>query len=56
MRAREDSFFTVTSTVCEIFAAKPRNSAQCGANQLCLGPALKNTLRNVLKNCAKRSL
>ncbi len=56
-RVRErESLFTVASTVCEILAEKPRNSAQRYANQLVLWPALKNTLRNVLKNCAKTSL
>jgi hypothetical protein len=29
--------FTVSSTVCEFFAAKPCNSAQCHANQLAFG-------------------
>jgi len=33
-RAREDSLFTVCSTVCEISAVKPRNSTQRGANAL----------------------
>ena len=32
-RAREDSLFTVCSTVCEIFAVKRRNSAQRGADR-----------------------
>jgi hypothetical protein len=37
-RAREGTcFFTVASTVCKISAAKPRNSAQRGANQLAYG-------------------
>jgi hypothetical protein len=34
---REPDFFTVASTVCEIFAAKLRNSAQRHANQLASG-------------------
>ena len=34
LRAREGDFFTVVSTVREIFAAKLRNSTKCSANRI----------------------
>ena len=41
-RAREDSLFTVCSTVCEIFAVKPCNSAQRGANPISQDTGVSN--------------
>jgi hypothetical protein len=54
-RVREDApeFFTVASTVCEIFAAKECNSPQRCANPTPLNHLASATLRKSVKTYAK---
>jgi len=54
-RAR-DELFTVASTVCEISAAKMRNSVQRRATQLTPSQLRKTTLRNILESSTKSPL
>jgi len=53
--AREDSLFTVCSTVRDISDVKPRNCAQRGANPIPQTARISN-VRNSVKTCAKSPL
>jgi len=55
-RATTPCSFTVASTVSKISAAKPRNSAQRGANQLASGQLKKHTAQRPEKLRQKPSL
>jgi len=53
--SRSAEFFTVVSTVGQIFGAKPRNSAQRGENRKGLKYLASETAGNAAENARKNS-